>query len=112
MRHAMNCHVDPIEAEASPEALRTAEQMYLAVAGMGCPNCAHRVRNAILAVPGVVDAEVDAKGAVAQVWYNSSETDVGQVVRGVTLASEGTHHDYMAVPIRRRFPNGVPAAST
>ena len=103
MRHEMECHVEPIESDVDREALLAAEQAHLAVAGMGCPKCAHRVRNTLVAVPGVVAVEVDADRAVATVWYTAGKTDVNDLVRGVARASEGTHHDYMGVPIRSRF---------
>lgn len=103
MRHEMDCHVEPMEREVDPAALERARRIYLAVAGMGCPNCAHRVRNSLLSVPGVVEARVEASRATAAVWYDPERASVQDLLAGVARAGQGSHHDYMAVPIHDRF---------
>jgi len=46
MQHATDRPVDAVAPRAGAQALRGTEFVDLAVAGMGCPNCANRVRNA------------------------------------------------------------------
>lgn len=53
MRHATKCHVDPVEHRASSTEKNDAEITRLGLAGLGCPNCANRVRNSLLGVSGV-----------------------------------------------------------
>lgn len=103
MRHETRCHVEAIEKKVDPEALRAAQQVHLAVAGMGCPNCALRVRNALLSLSGVVQAEVSAQTSLAEVWFDASGLTLDDLIDGVASASAGTHHDYLAVPLRRGF---------
>lgn len=103
MRHEADCHVDPLEADATPRDLETAIRIDLAVAGMGCPNCAARVRNGLLRGEGVLEAEVSHRTSLARVWYEADRTDPDGLCRAVARASEGTHHDYRAVPIASRL---------
>lgn len=76
----------------------------LGLAGLGCENCANRVRNALLRTPGVLEAEIDLREALGRVWCRPKsppkETDL---VRAVVGASRGTHHRYLAVPLRSRL---------
>lgn len=102
MRHDTPCHVEPLEPDPEPEALQAAEILFLAVAGMGCPNCANRVRNALLRSPGVVNAEVDHRASVAEVWVDAERLEPEPLCAAVARAGEGTHHEYVAVPIPRR----------
>ncbi|MDP2958253.1 MAG: heavy metal-associated domain-containing protein [Longimicrobiales bacterium] len=104
MQHVTECHVDPIAARASAVDRRSAAVLYLALAEVECPNCANRVRNALLMAPGVVDVEVDLAGALATVWYNGGEAGVKDLLDAVAEAGRGTHHRYLAVPVVFRWP--------
>lgn len=99
MRHTGGCHVDPRMVRVSDDERRSAEIQQLALAGLGCPNCANRVRNALLTAPGVVDVEVDLSSALATVWYRRERTGVPNLVDAVAGAGRGTHHRYLAVPV-------------
>lgn len=103
MQHVTDCHVDPIANSASPGEREGAEVRYLALAGMGCPNCANRVRNALVAAHGVVDVEVDLPAGLATVWYRRGEAPVADLIHAVAGAGRGTHHRYLAVPVRARW---------
>jgi len=100
MRHSEGCRVDRIERDVPPELLASADDVYLGVAGMGCANCANRVRNALLQVPGVIEAEVDHTAGLARVWYRSDGMSVEPLLDAVARAGAGTHHEYLAVPVR------------
>lgn len=103
MRHDADCHVDPLQADVTPHDLETARRVDLAVAGMGCPNCAARVRNGLLRWEGVLEAEVSHVTSLARVWYRPERTDSDGLCRAVARASKGTHHDYRAVPVSSRL---------
>ena len=100
MQHTTHCHVEPIEGGASEAQRRSARVTHLGLAGMGCPNCAHRIRNALLRTPGVVDAEIDLQASLATVWHRPAEADTSDLVVAVANAARGTNHTYLAVPVR------------
>jgi len=103
MQHVTECHVDPVAGGASEAERKGSAMQHLAMAGMGCPNCANRVRNALLATRGVVDVEVDLAAALATVWYRPQDVGVVDLTNAVKAAGEGTHHRYLAIPVHSRF---------
>lgn len=58
MQHVTECHVEPLEGDTPTADLGEARRYTLALAGLGCRNCANRVRNALLRTPGVLEAEI------------------------------------------------------
>lgn len=102
MSTSHDCHVDSLEAgPVDPRQLERAESVWLAVSDMGCPNCARRVRNALLGVPGVLDAEVHLAAAMATVAYDGERATTAALIAAVEGAGEGTRHAYRAerVPV-------------
>jgi copper chaperone CopZ len=99
MQHVTDCHVDPVAGRATAEERGHATIQHLALAGMGCPNCANRIRNALLATRGVVDVEVDLHAALATVWYRAPRASVSHLIDAVDGAGRATHHRYLAVPV-------------
>ena len=94
------CHVDPIRrAPVDRRELERADSVWLSVSDMGCPNCARRVRNALLGVPGVLDAEVHLAAAMATVAYDGDRATTAALIGAVERAGEGTRHEYRAVPV-------------
>ncbi len=104
MQHVSECTVAPIdEAPTSSSPEKTSEHV-LAFAGLGCMGCLNRVRNALLRVPGVVRVEIDLAAAVGRVWCRMDPAPAqAELLDAVARASHGTHHRYLAVPLRRRF---------
>jgi copper chaperone CopZ len=91
-----NCHVDPIQKSPS-EAERKVEQVAtLGVWGMGCPNCANRVRNSLISINGVVDADVDHLSGIAQVIYNPHMVQTQALIDAVGGAGNDGRHRYGA----------------
>jgi len=90
------CHVERLEKEVDMEALRSTRVSILAVTGMGCPNCALRVHNALLALPGVhrVDVELEAERAI--VYWDPTALQPERLIEAVSQAAAGTPHDYRA----------------
>ena len=99
MQHITDRRVEPLATRATAGSLRAATTVDLAVAGMGCPNCANRIRNALLSHRGVLEAEMDVPSALARVWYDPSCVGVGEIVAMVATVGAGTHHLYLAVPL-------------
>ena len=91
-----NCHVEPLQKTATAEEQQTTTSALLAVWGMGCPNCAARVRNSLLSLKGVVDAEVDHTIGMAEVVFNPSLTTVPALIEAVARAGGDRRHRYRA----------------
>ena len=68
----------------------------LTVGGMGCPNCAARVRNSLLSLTGVVDAQVVLEAGLADITYNPDLTGVAALINAVAQAGADGRHQYHA----------------
>ncbi len=90
------CHVEPIQKVACAADLSEARIVAPAVQGMGCVNCGTRVRNSLLALDGVVSADVDWERALALVDYIPLKTNVDTLLRAVAAAGNDGHHNYNA----------------
>lgn len=87
------CHVEPQEKVVVPEDWAEARIVALGVKGMGCHNCAARVRNGLLALDGVVSADVDWERGLAFVDYVPARTSIQDILSAVTAAgNDGMHH--------------------
>ena len=92
-----NCHVDAIQKTATAEEQQTITSALLAVWGMGCPNCAARVRNSLLLLTGVVEAQVLLELGMANVTYNPNLTNIPALINAVAQAGGGDgRHTYRA----------------
>lgn len=101
MQHVTDPRVEPSTPRAPPRALVGAAVVDLSVAGMGCPSCGNRIRNALLAHPGVVEAEIDVPAGLARVWYDDARVGVRELVGVVSVLGEASQHRYLAVPMAR-----------
>ncbi len=91
-----NCHVEPINKTASADQMRQADSALLAVWGMGCPNCAMRVRNSLLSLDGVYGADVYLNMAMAEVIYDGRRVTGEALVNAVARAGNDGRHEYRA----------------
>jgi copper chaperone CopZ len=92
-----NCYVEPIYKDAvSRQQLEQADQATLAISGMGCPNCATRVRNSLLSLAGVYEVDVYLNMALAEVRYTKAKVLPGKLVDAVTRAGNDGRHEYRA----------------
>ena len=91
-----NCYVEPIHKTASADQIQQADQATLAVWGMGCENCATRVRNSLLALDGVYGADVFLNMALAEVRYDSRKISPDALVNAVSRAGNDGRHEYRA----------------
>jgi copper chaperone CopZ len=92
-----NCYVEPIYKNAVPaQQLQQADWATLAVSGMGCHNCATRVRNSLLSLEGVYGVDVYLNMALAEVAYARAKVLPGQLVDAVAQAGNDGRHEYRA----------------
>lgn len=91
-----NCYVEPIYKSASADQIRNADNALLAVWGMGCENCATRVRNSLLALEGVYGVEIYLNMALADVRYDSQKVSAENLVDAVSRAGNDGRHEYRA----------------
>jgi len=91
-----NCYVEPINKTTSADQIRKADSALLAVSGMGCENCAMRVRNSLLSLEGVYEADVYLNMAMAEVSYDSNKVAAGMLVDAVSRAGNDGRHEYRA----------------
>ena len=92
-----NCYVEPIyKPTASAEQILNADSALLAIWGMGCPNCATRVRNSLLALEGVYGVDVYLNMALAEVRYDGEKIPADRLVEAVSQAGGDGHHEYRA----------------
>lgn len=99
-----NCHVEPLEKSLDYEALASATAAYLAVAGMGCPRCAARVRNGLLHLKEVLFAEVLLEHGLAVAVYDPKLITAQDLETAVAAAGNDGRHHYQA-----RLVGEVPA---
>lgn len=91
-----HCHVEPIQKVSTADEQKNVELALLSVWGMGCINCANRVRNNLLSLYGVIDAYVDHTAGIAQVSFNPNLETVDSLISAVTPAGGDGRHAYGA----------------
>ena len=92
-----NCYVEPIYKDtASEDEIQNADSALLAVWGIGCPNCATRVRNSLLSVEGVIGVDVYLNMAMAEVRYDGRKVSSEELVNAVSRAGNDGRHEYRA----------------
>lgn len=96
-RRQEGCHVERVEKPVDEEALNRSSVALLMVSGMGCPNCAMRVRNGLLRWPGVLRAVVSLEKGLAWVNFDSEQLPVDDLLDAVTEAGVESNHHYEAV---------------
>lgn len=93
------CQVIPLEKTVTPESLSEAHRAFLAIWGMGCVNCANRVRNSLLGLDGVVSTQIDLERGLAYVDYLPTQTGLYDLILAVSSAGNDGQHSYRAVVI-------------
>ena len=92
-----NCYVEPIYKNTpAADRIQKADRATLAVRGMGCENCATRVRNGLLSLDGVYGADVYLNMALAEVSYDSKKISAVELVDAVSRAGNDGRHKYRA----------------
>ncbi len=91
-----NCYVEPIDKTASTDQIRKANSALLTVRGMGCENCATRVRNSLLSLDGVYRVDVYLNMAMAEVSFDSQKVPAKMLLEAVSRAGNDGRHEYRA----------------
>jgi copper chaperone CopZ len=99
-----NCHVVPVEKIVTPEEQDNTEHLILVVQGMGCSNCAMRVRNRLFALKGVVSAEVSHLTALANITFNPDLVTQNNLSEAVANAGNDGRHSYQVISILASQP--------
>lgn len=94
-----NCHVVPVEKTATAEELENTQHLILMVQGMGCVNCAMRVRNSLFALKGVAQVEVSHFTAAANIRFNPDLVTLKQLFEAIANAGNDGRHVYKAVAV-------------
>lgn len=97
MTHNEDCYVKPAEVTPDMAALSNAMYAYMAISGLGCVNCANRVRNGLLAIDGVHLAEVSLQNGWAAVAYDPMRvTTIQLLLDSVARIGHESNHHYEA----------------
>ena len=94
MSETENCHVEPIEKHATPQEQSRLSNGHMLISGMGCPNCAARVRNSLLRLDGVIDANIDHNTGAGSVLYNPTMLTTRDLEAAVRAAGGDGRHEY------------------
>lgn len=91
-----NCYVEPVNKTTPADRLHKADLALLAIKGMGCQNCATRVRNSLLSLEGVYDVDIYLNMAMAEVTFDSQQVSSRMLVEAVSQAGNDGRHNYLA----------------
>ncbi len=91
-----NCHVEPVTKTTPAGLPQKADLALLAIRGMGCNNCAARVRNSLLTLDGVYEVEIYLNLGMAEVSYNSQQVSSRMLTDAVSRAGNDRRHEYLA----------------
>lgn len=93
-----DCHVDAISSNVDLTSIdiQGVKVAYLSVEGMGCENCATRVRNGILRLEGVLLARVELEDQFASVIFDPTKVTRQQLLQAVSKSAMDGKHRYWA----------------
>lgn len=91
-----DCHIEPVSRVAAPTESDRREVAIFAVLGMGCPNCAIRIENKLVATQGVLDAHFDHIADMGVVVFNPELVNTKALTELVSQAGDGDRHEYAA----------------
>ncbi len=91
-----SCHVEPVQKIATAEEQQATTMVLLGIQGLGCPNCAARVRNSLLGLTGVIEADVDHITGTADVEFNPKLVTNAALFDAVARAGNDGRHRYQA----------------
>lgn len=95
-----SCHVEPKETTIDFTQLDSDYTAYFNVQGMGCPNCASRVKNGLLELEGVHMAAVYLHENVASVVYDPYTNTTEELEEVIFNAGNDGRHLYQAQLLR------------
>jgi len=105
------CYVAPVHKETDPERIRGRALARFALSGLGCSNCAARVRNALLSLDGVIAADVTLAPQQARVTFDPTQADPDQLTAAVHWAGIASRHRYSSAIVDVAELSTSPATS-
>ena len=90
------CDIKAIRKTPVHEEKQISQVTFLAISGLNCPNCAIRVRNALLNVYGITDAIIDHTDGLGEVTYNPNLLERERLSEIVSKAGGDGIHSYKA----------------
>lgn len=103
MNEKDDCYVEAFEKKIDPAALKNATYTSLAIAGMGCPRCAMRVRNGLLSIEGVLSADVNHETGRAVVAYKPQSVSIEKLFLAVEQSGNDGRHNYTAILLENKL---------
>jgi|ThiBiot_300_plan_2_1041538.scaffolds.fasta_scaffold00600_6 copper chaperone CopZ len=97
-----DCYVAPLDKAIDPGPIADGAEARLHLAGLGCTNCVTRVRNALLAVDGVIAVDVSLQPQRAVAIYDPSRTLPDLLIEAVLRSGAASHHAYRAAIVEVR----------
>ena len=94
------CYVEPIDKPLDHAQLAHSLVAYLRVHGMGCPRCATRVRNGLLALNGVLLADVFLPDGMAAAAFDPKLVTPDDLLMAVASAGNDGRHHYRAETLK------------
>ncbi len=77
----------------------TLQEVTIVLWGMGCPACARLVRNSVMALEGVIVAEVDCFTGIAHITFNPMQTSSDTLVDAAARAGNRKEHRYIVLDV-------------
>ncbi|PKN88132.1 MAG: hypothetical protein CVU46_02200 [Chloroflexi bacterium HGW-Chloroflexi-8] len=93
------CKIKLVQRIISEEENHKKQHAYLSISGLNCPNCATRVRNALINSIGVTDAIIDHADGLGEVTFNPDLIRPANFVEIVSKAGGDGVHSYSAMLI-------------
>jgi copper chaperone CopZ len=97
---ADRCNVEPVPAKHAVQSKGPFALVEMAILNVDCPACAARVKHALLAVPGVLDVDVQFETGVGNVLYDPMRTYSERLADVVFKTGRASHHEYLATVTR------------
>jgi len=91
-----NCYGELIPKTALDHVIQNADRILLSISGMGCQNCAARVRNSLVSLEGVHDAEVLLNMQMAEIYFDENKVSAVVLIQAVAGAGNDGRHRYQA----------------
>jgi len=90
------CNVKPFKKISVLEEFQKSKTIILSISGLNCPNCALRVKNALLRTYGVTVALIDHESGLGEITYNPDIVHPQTLVGAISLAASDGIHQYDA----------------
>lgn len=94
-----NTRVLRLEPRSARTAMWDLSAIRLRIDGIGCKHCAERLREGLVACPGVTAARVELGSTAAAVVFDPSRLSVEQIMELIERIGNASGHGYTAAPV-------------